>query len=86
MRIASSGTPEFWRLYRALPAEVKEVARKNYRLWQANAFHPSLHFKPIGKPNWSARVGQHYRAIGRFHGDEFVWEWIGSHANYDKRF
>lgn len=86
MRIASRGTPEFWRLYRQLPVEVKEVARKNYRLWQANAFHPSLHFKPIGKPNWSARVGQHYRAIGRFLGDEFLWEWIGSHADYDKRF
>jgi hypothetical protein len=86
VRIASRGTPEFWRLYRALPAEVKEVARKNYRLWQANAFHPSLHFKPIGEPNWSARVGQQYRAIGRFFGDEFVWEWIGSHADYDRRF
>ena len=86
MRIASRGTPEFWRLYRQLPVEVKEVARKNYRLWQANAFHPSLHFKPIGKPNWSARVGQQYRAIGRFLGDEFVWEWIGSHADYDRRF
>jgi hypothetical protein len=86
VKISSRGTAEFWRLYHALPAETKVVARKNYRLWQANAFHPSLHFKSIGQPNWSARVGNHYRAIGRFIGNEFVWEWIGSHADYDKRF
>jgi len=61
------------------------LARKNYRLWQTNSFHPSLHFKSIGKPNWSVRVGDHYRAIGQFVGEEFVWEWIGTHADYDKR-
>lgn len=64
MRIASRGTPESWRLYDALPSDVRATARKSYRFWQANAFHPSLHFKPIGNPNWSARVGDHYRAIG----------------------
>jgi hypothetical protein len=84
--IPSRGTEEFWRLYHALPVPVRATARKNYRLWQANAFHPSLHFKSIGQPNWSVRVGDHYRAIGRFSGQEFIWEWIGSHADYDKRF
>jgi hypothetical protein len=69
VKIASRGTSEFWRLYQALPAEVRTVA---------------LHFKSIGKPNWSVRVGDHYRAIGQFIGEEFVWEWIGSHADYDK--
>lgn len=86
MTIPSRGTAEFWRLYRTLPAEVKAVARKNYQLWQANAFHPSLHFKSIGKPNWAVRIGLHHRAIGRFVDAEFVWEWIGSHADYDRRF
>lgn len=86
MTIPSRGTEEFWRLYHALPVPVRATARKNYRLWQANAFHPSLHFKSIVQPNWSVRVGDHYRAIGRFSGQEFIWEWIGSHADYDKRF
>lgn len=86
MKIPSSGTAEFWRLYYGLPTEVRATARKNYRLWQSNAFHPSLHFKTIGHANWSARVGDHYRAMGRFVGAGFVWEWIGSHADYDKRF
>ena len=86
MRIASRGTPEFWRLYHALPVDVCATARKNCQLWQAQAFHPSLRFKPTGRPNWSARVGDHYRAVGRFIDDIFLWEWIGSHADYDKRF
>jgi len=84
--IPSRGTPEFWQLYRSLPSEARELARKNYRLWTANAFHPSLHFKSIGKPNWSVRVGAHYRAVGKFIGSGFVWEWIGTHEQYNKRF
>jgi hypothetical protein len=84
--IPSHGTPEFWRLYRALPAEMRLLAQKNYRLWSANAFHPSLHFKSIGKPNWSARVGGHYRAVGKFSGAVFLWEWIGTHEAYSRRF
>lgn len=86
MTIPSHGTPEFWRLYRALPAEMRLLAQKNYRLWSANAFHPSLHFKSIGKPNWSARVGGHYRAVGKFSGAVFLWEWIGTHEAYSRRF
>jgi len=84
--IPSRGTPEFWQLYRALPVDARILARKNYRLWSANAFHPSLHFKSIGKPNWSARVGGHYRSVGRFIGSAFLWEWIGTHEEYHKRF
>ncbi len=84
MTIPSRGTPEFWQLYRELPDEIRQVARKNYRLWQANAFHPSLRFKSVGKPNWSVRIGDQYRAMGRFSGKEFLWEWIGTHADYDR--
>jgi hypothetical protein len=84
--IPSRGTPEFWRLYRALPDEVKAIARKNYQLWSRDAFHPSLHFKSIGQPNWSVRVGIRYRAVGKFYGNIFFWEWIGSHENYDKKY
>lgn len=86
MIIPSRGTSEFWRRYRALPAEVRTLAQKNYRLWSANAFHPSLHFKSIGKSDWSVRVGGHYRAVGKFSGETFLWEWIGSHEEYNKRF
>ncbi len=86
MIIPSRGTPEFWRLYRALPADKRLLAQKNHRLWSVNSSHPSLNFKPIGKPNWSARVGDHYRAVGKFSGKVFLWEWIGTHEEYNKRF
>jgi hypothetical protein len=84
--IPSRGTSEFWRRYRALPVEVRALAQKNYRLWSANAYHPSLQFKSIGKSDWSVRVGGHYRAVGKFSGETFLWEWIGSHEEYSKRF
>lgn len=47
MTVASQGTRVFWELYRDLPVEVRESARKAYRRWQQDAFHPSLHFKKV---------------------------------------
>ena len=86
MKIASAGTDSFWALYRKLPKARREQARKCYRLWAANALHGSLHFKPISEENWSVRVGDPIRAVGKFHGKTFVWEWIGTHEAYNKRF
>ncbi len=41
----SATLPSFWTEYHALPLEIRRVARKAYRLWSNNPFHPSLHFK-----------------------------------------
>jgi hypothetical protein len=30
------------------------------------------------------RVGIHYRAVGKFERDIFVWDWIGTHGEYDR--
>jgi hypothetical protein len=65
---------------------VRALTRKNYRLWAANALHPSLHFKRIGKPHWSVRVGDHYRAVGMFVGPEFLWQWVGTHEEYNQQY
>ena len=62
---------------------MKKAARKAFRLWSDAPFHPSLHFKKVGKSKWSARVGSDYRSVGRFNDGFFVWSWIGSHAAYD---
>ena len=86
MRIPSVATPAFWEQYQQLPAPIRALARKNYQLWQQNALHPSVHFKRIGAGNWSARVGNHYRAVGKFSGSVFVWQWIGTHEEFNKRF
>lgn len=56
-------TPDFWRAYAALPAQVKQNARKAYLLWQENQSHPSLHFKKVGKNLWSVRITGGYRAL-----------------------
>jgi hypothetical protein len=82
--ITSLTTPEFWRLYRQLPGDVRQLARHTYQIWQRNPFHPSLHFKKLRQDFWSVRIGIHYRAIGSFHGSQFIWTWIGSHADYDQ--
>lgn len=76
-------SPQFWQHYRQLPAEVRDLADKNFQLLKANPRHPSLHFKRIGKL-WSARVGAHHRALGLDRPEGVVWFWIGSHADYDK--
>lgn len=78
----SSGTNKFWRRYQALPVPVRELARKNYRLWMRDPRHPSLHFKKIGSV-WSIRVGIGHRALAIETAGGYCWIWIGSHADYD---
>jgi hypothetical protein len=53
-------------------------------LLKVSARHPSLHFKPVGL-YWSVRIGRRHRALAVRDGDELVWFWIGSHADYDQR-
>jgi len=43
----SAALPSFWEAYRDLDMTVKSRAKKAYRLWIENPFHPSLHFKCI---------------------------------------
>jgi hypothetical protein len=75
-------TPRFWRCYRSLPKEVREIADRGYKQLEADPRHPSLQFKKVGEL-WSVRVGLHYRALAVDDGDDLLWVWIGSHAEYD---
>lgn len=77
---------DFLKAYRRLPNEVREQARKAYRLFRDNPQHPSLNFKPVhpSQPIYSARISRSYRTIGVRVEDEIIWFWIGSHADYDK--
>jgi hypothetical protein len=83
----SRSTRQFREAFRELPAEVRENARKAYRLFRQNPAHPSLSFKKVDgtRDVWSARVGLSYRALGRMVGGELVWFWIGLHGQYDRR-
>jgi hypothetical protein len=35
-------------------------------------------------PVYAARITLEYRALGVLTGEEVVWFWIGSHADYDR--
>jgi hypothetical protein len=78
-------TASFWRAYDSLPKTIQGLADKSFTLLKANPHHPSLHLKRIGRV-WSVRVGLHHRAIGIDHDTGIAWIWIGTHADYDKRF
>jgi len=83
--LKSLTTAEFWKCYGKLPASIQLLADRGYRLWSTDPRHPSLRFKPFKRNQWSARVGDHYRAVGRFvDGNTFIWTWIGSHEDYNK--
>jgi hypothetical protein len=81
--VKQHASPDFWACYRALPVDVQCLADRNFALLKADPRHPSLHFKKIGSL-WSARVGLHYRALATADGDDLVWFWIGTHADYDR--
>lgn len=73
-------TPRFWAAYGELPPEIRELARKGYRLFRENARHPSLHFKKVHDrdPIYSVRVTLGYRAVGLLEDEEITWFWIGT--------
>jgi mRNA-degrading endonuclease RelE of RelBE toxin-antitoxin system len=83
----SRRTKRFRALYGALPSDVQRQARDAYRLFRQNPRHPSLQFKPVSASDptlYSARVGSHYRVIGKLKGDSVTWDWIGSHDAYNR--
>ncbi len=82
----SAVLPSFWKSYRRLTREIKQSARKAYRLWAENPFHPSLHFKCINSQEgiWSVRITKGYRALEVLEGDTITWFWIGSHDDYER--
>jgi hypothetical protein len=71
-----------WLAYGKLPVSVQEIADRNFALLKSDPYHPSLHFKRIGR-FWSVRVGLRYRALAVEDAAVMVWFWIGTHAEYD---
>ena len=84
----SATLPSFWKAYQSLDRSIQERAKKAFRLWAQNSFHPSLHFKCINAREdvWSVRITLGYRAIGVLVEDTVTWFWIGSHDDYERFF
>jgi hypothetical protein len=75
-------------MYRTLPAEVRDRARRAFALFREDPSHPSLRFKPLEghRGYWSVRITLAYRALCKREGDTVFWFWIGSHSDFDKLF
>jgi hypothetical protein len=81
--VTHHAAPRFWRCYRELPEEIRDLADRKYALLKTDPAHVSLHFKKTASL-WSVRVGLHYRALATEVDGDLVWFWLGSHAEYDK--
>jgi hypothetical protein len=42
-----------------------------------------MQFKLLVRNVWSARIGDHYRAMAQKQGNIVVWFWIGTHEDYN---
>lgn len=75
----------FRREFSRLPEPVQRQAKEAYRRFSNNPHHPGLWFKQVHstKPIYSVRVSRGYRALGIREGDQIIWFWIGSHADYE---
>jgi hypothetical protein len=76
----------FRETYARLPQAVRAHAIDAYALFSNDPFHPGLQFKQVDSRDgvWSVRIGNHHRALAWRRGDELVWFWIGTHAEYDQ--
>jgi len=76
-------TQRFWKQLGELPLSIQEIAKKKFELLKQDPYHPSLHFKRIGK-FWSVRITDFYRALAIKDGEDYIWVWIGTHDDYEK--
>lgn len=77
---------KFKKSYKKLPIEVRKIAKKQYKIFQKDPYHSSLHFKRVHSSQaiYSARITQNYRTLGVMQENVIIWFWIGSHDDYDK--
>lgn len=75
-------------MLKALPEDVRQLAKEAYDLFKNDPNHLTLHFKRlVSDPDLcSVRVKRDYRAVGLVEGDHIYWGWIGSKHDFEKRF
>jgi hypothetical protein len=69
-----------------LPHAVQDRARRAYEVFLKDPRHPSLRFKRVhaDQPIFSVRITLDHRALGILEGEDMIWFWIGSHADYER--
>jgi hypothetical protein len=86
--VTSRGTAQFWQLYHELPREIQTAARKAYLTFLMNPAHPGLHLERLKSDRraWSVRITRDYRAVALRLSDDWLWVWIGTHREFDRKF
>jgi hypothetical protein len=86
--VRSRRTTQFLELYRVLPQEIQATARKVYQIFRENPAHPGLRLERLrSDPRaWAVRITRDYRAIALRNGDDWLWLWIGTHKEFDRKF
>ncbi len=78
----------FFDAFRALPNDIKNYARQNFKKMVANPQQVGLKqmadLKSGKYPIYSAQVGRSYRALAVKVGSSFIWYWIGTHEAYNR--
>ena len=62
----------------------KDASLRNFKSFGKNPRHPSLRFKKV-RDLWAIRVSRDYRALARQEKGDFVWFWVGTHSEYERR-
>ena len=75
---------DFWESCTELPRTIQRRVPQKFQLLQQNPRHPSLRFKKVGDL-WAIRVSRGYRALAREEDGNFIWFWIGTHDEYERR-
>ena len=75
---------DFWEFFAELPSNVQRRFPQKFRFLRQNPRHPSLRLKKVGEL-WAIRVSRGYRALAREEEGNFIWFWIGTHAEYERR-
>ena len=84
--MTSRRTRRFRECFDRPPLDIRNQARRVYRLFRDDPRHPGLRFKRVHRtePVYSVRVSRGYRAVGVLQEDAIIWFWIGSHTDYDR--
>jgi len=86
--VTSRGATQFWELYRALPPEIQAATRKAHAIFLQNPAHSGLRLERLKSDSraWSVRITRDYRAVALRSGDNWLWFWIGTHREFDRKF
>jgi len=84
--VRSRTTPRFRERLSVLPEEIRQHARRAYRKFKQDPWHPSLRFQQVhpSLPYYSVRITKGYRAVGKRDEEGMLWFWVGAHSDYDK--